>query len=376
MTKVNYDAIVVGCGAMGSAASYNLAKRGLKVAAFDRFDLNHTNGSSHGGTRIIRLAYYEDPRYVPLLRRAYKSWRELESKTGRSLLRVTGGLMMGEPEGELVRGVLRSAKEHAILHRVMTPAEVRDEYPAFSLDEGTCAIREEEAGVLSAEEGVRAFVEAAKEEGCEFNFSRMVNGWRGTPEGIEVSTGSGSFTADRVVFCAGPWTSKLVPEVVPTSCERQVPFWFSPGEEKIFGPDSMPVFICEEGGRFFYGIPDMGEGVKIARTHGGEPCDPDAVRREVTDEDATTVLDFVSRRVKKVRVPPIASTTCIYTNTPDLNFAVGNLPDDNRVTVVSACSGHGFKFASVLGEVAADLAIDGKTPYDIGFIGVDRFSGE
>lgn len=374
--RARFDAVVVGCGAMGSAVSYNLAKRGLRVVNIERFNVNHKLGSSHGGTRIIRMAYFEDPRYVPLLRRAYRSWRELEARSGKRLLTVTGGLMIGRPEGELVRGVLRSANEHRIPHRVLSRAEMSQEYPVFALDGSMCAVREEEAGVLAAEECVKAFVGEAGAEGCEFRSSERVLGWDGQPGGVEVRTDAGAYSADHLVFCAGPWTSSLLPGLVPTKCERQVPFWFSPSPGGRMGPEEMPVFICEEGGgSLFYGIPDMGDGVKIARTHGGEECEPDSVRREVTAEDQRPVLEFIGRRMRGVAVPPTASTTCIYTNTPDLNFAIGRVPGDDRVTVVSACSGHGFKFSSVLGEVAAEIALDGEASMDVGFIGLERFDG-
>jgi len=370
-----WDAIVIGCGAMGASASYNLARRGLRVLTLERFVLNHELGSSHGKTRIIRLAYYEDPRYVPLLRRAFDSWRELESKSGKTLLELTGGLMIGKPEGELVTGVLRSAKAHGIPHRVLTSSEVEDEYEAFTLGEDLCAVHEESAGILFPEESIGAFVNGAKEAGCEIRFGEKMNRWNASPTGIEVESSNGKYLTDRLILCAGAWNSVFLGKLLPLQCERQVPFWFSSHGQKCFTPQAMSVFIFEEEpGHFYYGISDVGHGVKVARTHGGEIGEPDNIRREVTEVDLTPVRDFVSRRLPGLDGTPIASTTCLYTNTPDLNFAVGLHPDDPRVTVISACSGHGFKFASVLGEVAADFATEGKTSYDISFLDVDRFA--
>ena len=360
---------------MGASTSYNLARRGFRVLTLERFGLNHELGSSHGKTRIIRLAYYENSRYVPLLRRAFDSWRELESKSGKTLLKLTGGLMIGKPDGELVTGVLGSAKEHEIPHRVLTSSEVEDQYEAFTLGDDMCAVHEESAGILFPEECIRTFVDGAKKAGCEFKFAEKMNRWDSSATGIEVESSNGKYVTDRLILCAGAWNSMFLGNLLPLQCERQVPFWFSSNGQKRFTPQAMPVFIFEEvNGQFYYGIPDIGHGVKVARTHGGEIGDPDNIRREVTEKDIAPVRGFISRRLRKLEGPPIASTTCLYTNTPDLNFAVGMHPNDRRVTVVSACSGHGFKFASVLGEVAADFVENGKTAHDISFLDVNRFA--
>lgn len=374
--RSRWDAIVVGCGVMGAAASYNLARRGLRVLNIERFGVNHEFGSSHGRTRIIRLAYYEDPRYVPLLRRAFDSWREAESRSGKKLLRMTGGLMVGRPQGELVTGVLRSAKSQGIRYEFLSSAEAETRFEAFTLGEGYAAVYEETAGVLFAEECVRAFVGLGSEAGCDFRFSEQVRAWRGTPGGVEVETSSGTQTAAKLVLCAGPWNGGLLRGLIPLQVERQAPLWFSSEGLDCFAPPKMPVFILEEDrGVFYYGIPELGHGVKVARSHGGEPTDPDRVRREVTEEeDIRHVKEFVSRRLRRLGRVPIASTTCLYTNTPDFNFAVGLHPADGNVVIMSPCSGHGFKFASVLGEVAADLVTEKSTPYDLAFLDPARFA--
>jgi len=360
---------------MGAAASYNLVKRGLRVLNLERFGVNHKFGSSHGKTRIIRLAYYEDMRYVPLLRRAYEGWREVESKSGKKLLQITGGLMVGRASGELVTGVLRSAKAHGLPHEVLSASEAEKRFGAFTLGEEYSAVYEPNAGILSAEECVRAFVGLGSQAGCEFRFSEQVKGWRGGNEGVQVETSSGTQVAAKLIFCAGAWNGQLLQGLVPLQCERQVPLWFSSGGMDIFSPPKMPVFIMEEEkGVYYYGTPDVGHGVKVARTHGGEISEPDKVRRDVSEGDVAPVREFISRRLKKLDGAPIASTTCIYSNTPDLNFAVGIHPADRRVVVVSACSGHGFKFASVLGEVAADLATEEKLGFDLSFLSPDRFA--
>ena len=370
-----WDAIVIGCGIMGASVSYGLASRGLRVLNLERFGVNHKFGSSHGKTRIIRLAYYEDPRYVPLLRRAFQSWREAEAKSGKRLLEITGGLMIGREDGELVQGVLKSARTHGLPYEVLTAAKVEERFPAFTLGKEYAAVYEPNAGVLFAEECVRAFVGLGSEAGCEYRFSEQVKGWRSSPEGVEVQTTNGEQVASKVVFCGGAWNGQLLNGLVPLQCERQVPLWFSSGGQDAFSPAKMPVFIMEEEkGVLYYGIPDVGHGVKVARTHGGEVSEPDQVRREVTEGDIVPVRRFISRRMMRLDGPPIASTTCIYSNTPDLNFAVGTHPADARVAVISACSGHGFKFASVLGEIAADLVTDVKPAFDISFLSPGRFA--
>ena len=372
-----WDVLVIGCGVMGSAVTYNLAKRGLRVLNLEKFGVNHRFGSSHGKTRIIRLAYYEDPRYVPLLRRAYDAWKEVESKSGKELLHITGGIMIGKEDGELIRGALKSAKVHGLHHDLLSPAEAEARFEAFTIGRGYLVLYERESGVLFAEGCVRAFVGLGSEAGGEFRFSEEVKGWRSGTEGVEVETSGGMHVADKLVVCGGAWNERLLKGVVPLQTERQVPIWFASRGEAKFAPPKMPVFIMEEKKDvFYYGIPDVGHGVKVGRSHGGVVGDPDGLSREVTESDIAPVREFVSRRLPKLDGPPIASTTCLYSNTPDGNFAVGQHPADQRVVVVSACSGHGFKFASVLGEQVAELATEGRTSIDISFLDPGRFRSE
>ena len=375
--RSRWDAIVVGCGVMGASVSYNLAKKGLRVLNIEKFGVNHENGSSHGETRIIRLAYYEDPRYVPLLRRAFASWREVESMSGKKLLLLTGGLMIGREDGALVRGVLKSAQVHGLPHESLSAEEAGARFEAFSLPDEFRAIYEQNAGVLFAEDCVRALVGLGSEAGCEYRFSEEVTDWKSGPGMIEVETPLGTQTASRLVLCAGAWNGGLLNGTIPLQCERQVPFWFSSGGKGAFTPSKMPVFIMEEGvGSYYYGIPEVGHGVKVARTHGGEIVDPDKVRREVTEEDAAPVKDFVLRRLRDLDSRPVRSTTCLYTNTPDLNFVLGQHPAEPKVTILSACSGHGFKFGSVMGEVVANMVAGEKVDYDVSFLSPGRFVGK
>ncbi|MBI3859648.1 MAG: N-methyl-L-tryptophan oxidase [Thaumarchaeota archaeon] len=370
-----YDVAVIGCGAMGASASNSLASKGLKVLTVEQFGLNHKLGSSHGGTRIIRQAYAEDPRYVPLVRRAFELWEELQAKAGKTLIRLTGGLMVGSGDGGLVRDTLTSAMQYALPHRVMSGREVNENFPAFSLEDEETAVFEERAGILFPEECVSTFVGEAKLLGCDFKFEEQVSGWRGRKEGIEIRTEKETYSANKLVFCSGAWTGPLIPGVVPLECERQVPMWFDAKGDPRFGAERMPIFVAEEAdARTFYGIPDVGQGVKAAMHHGGKMVAPETVDREVTEDDVRPVREFISRKLSGLNPEPISSTTCLYTNTPDSNFVVDFHPDDERVMIVSACSGHGFKFAPVLGEVVSDLLTVGKTTQDISFLGISRFS--
>ena len=272
-------------------------------------------------------------------------------------------------------GVLQSARAHSLPHELLSASQAEDRFDAFTLDPDVSVVYEEGAGVLFAEECVRAMVGLAEESGCGFGFSERVTGWKSTGDGVVVTSDRGSYEAETVVFCAGPWTSEILGGVVPLKCERQVPMLFPSQGEACFSPERMPVFIMEETpGRFFYGIPELGQGVKVAITHEGAIVDPDSVERSVTDEDKAPVEAFVSRRLKRLGSSPIASTTCLYSNTPDLAFAVGRHPKEPRAIVVSACSGHGFKFASVLGEVVSDMAVGRRNPLDVSWLGLERFS--
>lgn len=360
---------------MGSSVAFNLSEKGMKVLNIEQFSLNHDKGSSHGKTRIYRQAYYEDPRYVPMLIRALESWRALERRSGQKLFVRTGGLMMGRPDCELVEGARRSARQHGLEYQMMSASEVNDTYEAFGLEEDFTALCEENAGFLFLEQCVEAFVAAAKQSGARFNSSESVTRWHRSADRIEVDTTKETYATDRLVLCGGPWMTRLARHATPLECERQVQFWFPSKGEACFQAGNMPIFISEElGGRFFYGIPEVGHGVKVARSHGGRVVDPDGLDRSVTDEDLEPVASFIAKRMGKLDPRPLGASPCIYTNAPDGNFVIGPHPADPAVTMVSACSGHGFKFASVIGEIVADLATGRASPFDISFLSPDRFS--
>ena len=367
------DVIVAGLGAHGSAAAYHLAKRGTSVLGFDRFDRGHTLGSSGGLSRIIRLSYYEHPDYVPLLRRAWDLWRELEAESGERLLTQTGGVYAGRPDGELVPGALASARAHGLAHEVLDTKALRDRFPLFMWVDGWRGVLEPQAGWLAPERCIETHLRLAEREGADFRFAEPVERWESTFDGIRVYTRTGHYDAAHLVISAGAWTGRLAPSIAPElSVERNVLFWFEPkAEREAFA--RLPVYIVEDTDRFFYGFPYVeGQGVKVAGLHFGDAADPDTVDRTASPRDEERVREWLRRRLPLADGPRRDAKVCMYTNTPDSNFIIDILPEDSNVVVASACSGHGFKFSSVVGEILADLTLDGDTKHPIGFLAAER----
>ncbi len=363
-----HDVAVVGLGAMGSAAADSLARRGKRVIGFDRFSPPHTLGSSHGQTRIIREAYFEHPLYVPLVQRAYECWAALERDAGRPLLRVTGGLMIGAPDGVLVAGALKSAEVHHLAHQRLTAGEVRKRFPALNPEDHMAAVWEPRAGMLFPEACIGAQLERASRHGAELHADEPATGWRADGDGVEIATGRGRYRAARLVLAAGAWNGKLLEDLgVPLTVERNALYWFEPrAHRECFAPERLPIYIFEhERGRFFYGFPALEQGVKVAHHHEGEPVDPDRPRREVSAAEVEAMRGLLRRFLPDADGRLEASASCLYTNTPDEHFLVDVHPRHPQVVIASACSGHGFKFASVIGEAIADLVADGRSRHDL-----------
>ena len=367
------DVIVVGLGADGSAAAAHLAGRGAKVLGLEAFARGHTNGSSGGLTRVIRLAYYEHPDYVPLLERAWELWRELESDTGGEILRQTGGVYVGPREGELVAGSLRSAREHRLEHELLDPASLRARLPLFRFDPDWWGLSEATAGYLLPDRAIAAHLAVAERSGADLHFDERVASWTRDGDGVQVVTDRGTYRADRLVIAAGAWNLRLLPRIGPLLQVKRVPlFWFEPVAERE-ALARLPVYIVDSGiGHGCYGFPYLADqGLKIA-THGaGTPTDPDAVDRETHPADEAPIRAFVRDRLPVADGPVRMTKICMYTVTPDEHFIVDV---DGPVAYASACSGHGFKFASVMGEVLADLALDGTTRHPIDFLSASRFA--
>jgi len=361
-----FDVIVVGLGGMGSAAAAHASARGKRVLGLEQFQPAHDQGSSHGRSRVIRLAYFEHPAYVPLLRRAYELWRRLESATGRRLLQITGGLMIGTPESEVVSGSLRSAREHHLDHEMLDAAAIRRRYPALTPAPGVVALHERAAGIVFPEEAIRAHLDVAVDNGAHVHFDEKVADWHVLSSGtIEVNTSRGRYETERLILAPGPWATQLFRiDWLPLEVEPQQLHWFEPlGGASPFSADRFPIYIWDMGnGVQFYGFPADEDGrVKVA-----------FFRSRVKGEDAI-------RAALRPCLPALAdgvlvdTVSCKYTLTPDQHFVIGRHPDVANVVIASPCSGHGYKFASVIGEILADLAIDGATRHPIDLFDPQRF---
>jgi sarcosine oxidase len=362
-----FDVIVLGAGTMGSMALWRLAGRGASVLGLERFAPGHDRGSGHGETRMIRTAYFEGPEYVPLARAAFPLWRDLESASGEALLTMTGALMIGRPSGDLVAGALRSAREHGLVCAVLPAAEAAARFPQHRLASGEVALWEEAAGVLRPERCIEAAAGRAVALGATLLTGVHVDGVSVSRSGVTVRAGGSEWSARHLVVCAGPWLGGLLPELgLPLVVERQVMTWFSPRDPAAFGPDRFPPFIHERPGPYGYGLPAVDGGlVKAAIHHGGRTVDPDEPDREVSGADVEPAAAFVTEALPGLDPRPVRAEVCLYTNTPDEHFVVGPAPGLPGVTVLGGFSGHGFKFAPVLGEVAADLALEGSTDWPI-----------
>jgi sarcosine oxidase len=371
-----FDVIVVGVGGMGSATVYHLARRGYRVLGLERFDIPHERGSSHGVTRIIRLAYYEHPAYVPLLRRAYELWRELQALAGEELLVITGSIDAGPPASVVFAGSLQSCREHDLPHEVLTSADLSRRCPGYRLPAETMALFQPEGGFLLPERCIVSYVVAAQALGADVHAREQVVAWEPAANGVRVRTDRGEYEADRLVVSAGAWAPSLVQPLrglaVP---ERQVLAWFQPQAPALFAPDRFPVFNLQvEEGRF-YGLPVFHvPGAKFGKYHHlGEQIDPDAVDQACHPLDEALLRSFAERYFPEATGPTMALKTCMFTNSPDEHFIIDRHPDDPRIVVAAGFSGHGFKFASVIGEILADLAEHGATRHDISPFRLARF---
>jgi sarcosine oxidase len=363
----SFDILVIGLGAHGSSALYHLAKTGRKVAGIDRFTPPHLHGSSHGQSRIIREAYHEDPVYVPFVQAAYDLWDELQREAGRTLLVGTGGLLLGRPETMVVRGARLSAETHGLSYEWLAAADIRRRFPAFRPTEDTVAVYERRAGILFPEECIRAHLAGAAARGAEIRTEETVESVMPSGEGVEVRTSKGRYLAGKVIVSAGAWVGELLPELrLPLHIERQVVCWFrDAGAGSVLQSERMPVYIWEYApGRLFYGFPDMGEGIKIGFHHGGRHITAGDLRQDVGAEETAEIQEIAHTYLA---IEPVYNTSsvCMYTNTPDEHFIIDEYPGCPQILVLSPCSGHGFKFSSVVGKIASDWATGRQPAFDL-----------
>lgn len=372
-----FDVVVIGLGAMGGAACWQLANRGCRVLGLDQFTPPHTLGSSHGRTRVIRTAYFEHPAYVPLVRRAFDRWYELEQLTGQHLLTSCPCLNLGPADGAMIRSLTACVRLHQLPARTLDAAEICRIFPPFHLPEHYTGILEDQAGFLAVEDCVAAQLAAARRAGAQLHLDEPVMQWEVEEGHFRIVTSPNVYYTARLVVTAGAWAARLLRRWnLPLGVLRQVMLWFDVGPRACdFRRDRFPIFIAETPAGDFYGLPAIDpRGLKAARHYGApELPDPDVVDRQITPEDSLHVRRFLDDFLPGLGAVTEAQT-CLYTVTPDRHFLIDRLTDDPPLVVAAGFSGHGFKFAPVVGEILADLVLDGQTPWDISLFRVQRFS--
>ena len=370
-----YDVAIVGLGAMGSAAAAFLAARGVKVIGIDAYHPAHALGSSHGDSRLIRLGYFEDPSYVPLLQRAYQNWRALEARLRENVLEITGVLQIGLPDSKIVSGTRASCAMHGLAHEVLDRDETARRFPVFQLDQGEIAIFDPQGGYLRPEAAVTGYLKLASNDGAVLHFGERVTSIDHDDAGVTIRSGEGTYRSRKVIVATGSWISELVPELrehaVPI---RQVVAWYQPRDSFVTQPRRMPCFLRDEGDEgSYFGFPAIGrDGVKVGRhAHFREAIDPNQPNPPVNDKDTSLLDGFIGKRLPAAAGLRANATTCRYTILPSEDFLLDLAPTSSKIVVASPCSGHGFKFTSVVGEILADLALDGGSKLPIGAFSFD-----
>jgi sarcosine oxidase len=376
---MSYDVIVLGLGAMGSSAALHLAERGSRVLGIEQFTAAHELGSSHGGSRMIRQAYFESPEYIPLVLRAYELWRKLERDTDTRLLNITGGLNIGSKDGELVHRTIAASQQHAIPFEVLEGNAINKRFPVIVPRSGDAAVYETNAGYLFPEECIRAHLKTAERAGAELRFEETVLSWSAEEDRVEVRTSKGTYSAGHLVITAGPWANQALGGVFPLRVTRQVMAWIQPTTGVTpFLPERFPVFLCEDpmGGFPGYGFPaiDGPEGGIKAAIHGSDVvCTPETLDRGIHEADVQRIVKNLKMRIPALDGAVVRAKTCMYTVSPDEHFVIGVHPAFRSCAVACGFSGHGFKFASVVGEILADLATNGTTVHPIELFSPLRF---
>lgn len=397
MAKI-FDIIVLGLGANGSSALYHLSKTNKKIAGIERYTPPHSFGSSHGQSRIIRQAYYENPVYVPFLREAYRCWRELEDISGEQLFLKTGGLMLGTEDAAVVRGARLSAETHGIDYEYLVSAELQRRFPAFRPVPDTVGLLEKEAGILFPEKCIAAWMEQAQRNGASLYYDEVVVAIKTDQDAIHLTTSKGSYVTEKLIISAGAWVGELVAGIaempgshweqtnggtgattglrLPLTVARQAVYWFTnrnKDQQAGLLPDQMPVYIWEyRPGKMFYGFPDLGEGIKIGYHHTGRHIHPDALEQTVSQEEIDDMKTLTNSYLNTDAVFHQAAV-CMYTNTPDEDFIIDYHPIYKNIVIASPCSGHGFKFSSLTGKILSQLTMDQIPALDISPFSISRF---
>jgi sarcosine oxidase len=371
-----YDAIVVGLGAMGSAAAYCLARRGHHVLGLDAYPERHTFGASHGRSRIIREAYFEAPEYVPLVQRAYQLWRNLESEVGKPLLSITGGITIGAPESGHVVGALESSRLHGLPYALLTAEAVRARYPGLRPTDDLVGVIEPNAGILDPEACVSAFLTGAARSGADLHREEPVISWARDGDGVQVRTPQETYRAQHAVIAAGAWTGRLLPELaLPLEVYRVVNVHFQATNAELYQPERCPVHLWSVPEGQYYGFPVLpGQGIKFGRHDGNEVCTPETMRRDVSKTEIEALQAVVEKYLPGAAGPAQWTLTCTYTLTPDENFIIDGHPEHPGVAIGCGFSAHGFKFTPVIGEALADLATGDAPQPGVEFFSTSRFN--
>lgn len=371
----SYDVIVIGVGSMGGAACNTLAGRGAKVLGLERFAPGHDQGAAHGGTRIIRQSYFEDPAYVPLLRRAYEGFYELEADSGRSVMKLCGGIYLSDPENIVFAGSRAAAVQHGLEHEVLDATGVRERFPTMNPADHVLALYEQNAGYVRPEETTIANAEVAARKGATLRFGEQVLRWRATPDGgVQVETARGRYGADQLIITPGAWAPVLLDELgLPLSIERMIFHWYTPDFAAVpyakWQEDQHPVYIEEtDGNHQIYGFPmtdGPDGGFKLGFFRIGTPTTADTVDRVVRQEENDRMQARAIQLFPHLTGTVVQAKTCLYSVTPDEHFVIGRHPEFTQVSIGCGFSGHGFKFVPVVGEILADLALDGRTDHPV-----------
>jgi sarcosine oxidase len=375
----DFDVVVCGLGATGSAALYQLARRGVRVLGFDRHAPGHDRGSSHGETRVIRLGYFEHPSYVPLVRNAYAAWHEIEAAAGRRLLHVTGIAEIGPPGGVLVAGTLASITRHGLPHEVLAAPELMQRFPAFRVPADYVGVLQPDGGFLAAEPAVEAMVALAQAKGAILRTGETIRAIEPVVGGVRIATDHGTVEAAVAIVALGPWIKALLPDLpAPIRVTRQAMAWFAPLDPVPLERGRMPVFLLESRHGIHYGFPPFDSGsIKVAKHHhSNQTVDADTYERTVTAADESLIRAAVAEHLPAANGRLVKAKTCLYTMTPDGDFIIDRLPGAPQIVIASPCSGHGFKFAPAVGEILADLATTGVTRHDISRFALARFALE
>ncbi|MGO4436271.1 N-methyl-L-tryptophan oxidase [Rhizobium sp. RAF56] len=375
-----FDVAVIGLGAMGSAALAFLSARGVRAIGIDAHFPAHALSSSHGDSRLIRLGYFEDPSYVPLLQRAYENWRMLEARLRTDVLTTTGVLQIGAPDSKIVAGTRASCALHSLAYEELDRQAMAARFPAFSLDEGEIALLDPQGGYIRPEIAVMGYLTTAAADGAVLHLGEKITSIEPDDAGVTITSPLGSYRAGKVIVSTGSWIAELVPQLKQHAVPiRQVVAWYQPRNGFATQPQRMPVFLRDEGAEgSYFGFPAIGaDGVKVGRhAHFREPIDPNQPNPPVNETDTALLDGFVAKRLPAVSGLRVNATTCRYTMLPSEDFLLDFMPGSSRVVVASPCSGHGFKFTSVVGEILADLAADGGTDLPINafsFESMERF---